>query len=1097
MKNRRFKRLLAVTSVAAMLAGELTGMPYHAYAADLLEENVIDTSADDTEMITSDSSSGAAPELISDDPQEVLPYGLAGMEDDYKPDSEELELKKDIASQNVAGAVDKLTPGHDYVNNQVIFFADSEDYAREVAKAYNAELESFRDGVGVLLLDPEVISVSEAVRIGADPSYDLPTVCPNYISYLPDPKPSETVCSEDADEITADKGENVDDFDWKYWSELWDDPALDPAYRFEDPDDNNEKSGFQWMHGHVGSYEGWGTAKRSDYVIVAVLDTGIYAEHEDLKGQVIDEYHVINGSTEVDYSGHGTHVAGIIAAKAGNGKGGVGIEPDAKLINIPVFSAEGDDEEGAQDDDVIRAIEYVANPGGERRADIINMSLGGPGFNPMYQKAIDKAYSAGVTVCAAMGNDGSSIVNYPASYEHVISVAATNENDERSDFSTYGPWADVAAPGSHIFSTWNGHNYDARSKKGQYTTDSSLYTSWDGTSMACPVVAGVCASYMKIHGHQDPDVMEAVLKKCAARVSEKNIGVGIVNISAMINSKDDMLSPTVSAVDGEGNPIELNKLTDDSAIVFGLDEKSNAGTRAYIYTLDGKKPAYKNGEATCGRLVYPNADDGITAQVAVGDLIDAGLIPSGKPVSLRVARLDVHRQLSNICTVDITAAYEMEQALTISGPSMVALGKSAAYTAELIPADPDAGKVKWSIVSGNNVTVNEKNGKVTVNKKSTDTAFVLRAEIGDQYNEAEIDIVEPATGVTLEPDPESMDEAVNVPKKNAKGVYTNLRLYTVNLSDSDRYDDQVKLIGKAVGNECAVSFLSSAPGVASVDETGLVTGHHPGKAKITCMATDGSGKKATINIQVIVPASGVSLTVKDDQKTLTYGKSMTLKAVPDRAYGTPTIKKINWSLNSITAYDEEGNKLEELPADEISDRKLVTVKNGKISASKKLQQEVSGAEYYKATVKAEAADGSGWYNSKEFYITAPVTTIGVGEYYESEGTLTWIKTYEYQMEEYDSSASCDLYVYTDSPMIGISGREGGRDCMPECVSSNPYVAGVHKDGIQVITVEGKDVTVMKYIVVINGTGNANLTFKAADGSGKKTTLKCTVTRKAE
>ena len=69
--------------------------------------------------------------------------------------------------------------------------------------------------------------------------------------------------------------------------------------------------------------------------------------------------------------------------------------------------------------------------------------------------------------------------------------------------------------------------------------------------------------------------------------------------------------------------------------------------------------------------------------------------------------------------------------------------------------------------------------------------------------------------------------------------------------------------------------------------------------------------------------------------------------------------------------------------------------------------------------------------------------------------------------------------------------------MPECVSSNPYVAGVHKDGIQVITVEGKDVTVMKYIVVINGTGNANLTFKAADGSGKKTKLKCTVTRKAE
>ena len=282
-----------------------------------------------------------------------------------------------------------------------------------------------------------------------------------------------------------------------------------------------------------------------------------------------------------------------------------------------------------------------------------------------------------------------------------------------------------------------------------------------------------------------------------------------------------------------------------------------------------------------------------------------------------------------------------------------------------------------------------------------------------------------------------------------------------------------------------------------MDETGLVTGHHAGKAKITCMATDGSGKKASINIQVIVPASGVNITEKDGQMSLAYGKSMTLRALPGRAYGTPTVKKIDWSLDAIYAYDSDGEVLKELPAEEISNRKLVTVKNGKINVNKKLQQEVSGAYYYKAKVMAKAADGSGWYDSMEIYITTPVTAMGVYIYDETEKRLTEIKTNEYQMEKDDSVVTKDLYVYTDSPMIEITDRDGGSACMPVCVSSNPHVACVYGDNIKKITVEGKQMLLMKYNLVIYEKGKANLTFKAADGSGKKVTLKATVTRVAD
>ena len=120
--------------------------------------------------------------------------------------------------------------------------------------------------------------------------------------------------------------------------------------------------------------------------------------------------------------------------------GGAGIAPYATILSYCVAY----DEYGNMFDyDIISAIYDAVDNG----ADIINMSYGGIGYNPLQQEAIDYAYENGVTCIAAMGNTGSNAIEYPAAYEHVIAVTATDKSNNRAWFSNYGNWSDVSAPG--------------------------------------------------------------------------------------------------------------------------------------------------------------------------------------------------------------------------------------------------------------------------------------------------------------------------------------------------------------------------------------------------------------------------------------------------------------------------------------------------------------------------------------------------------------------------------------------------------------------------------------------------------------------------
>jgi len=205
-------------------------------------------------------------------------------------------------------------------------------------------------------------------------------------------------------------------------------------------------------------------------VKVAVLDTGIDLNHPDLR--VFGGKSFVSATYQDDH-GHGTHVAGTIAAQD-NGEGVVGIAPEAQLYALKVLNSSG----AGNWSDVAAAIEWCIDNG----MDVISMSLGGTSGDPLIQAAVAEAYGTGILLTAAAGNSGTAngtgdTVVYPARYPEVIAVAAVDSNDNRALFSSTGPAVELAAPGVNIPSTYLGSSYKTLS----------------GTSMAAPHVAGLAA----------------------------------------------------------------------------------------------------------------------------------------------------------------------------------------------------------------------------------------------------------------------------------------------------------------------------------------------------------------------------------------------------------------------------------------------------------------------------------------------------------------------------------------------------------------------------------------------------------------------------
>ena len=308
------------------------------------------------------------------------------------------------------------------------------------------------------------------------------------------------------------------------------------------PDDPRYQA--QWHYPKINLPAAWDISTGDSNVKVAVLDTGVFDEHPDLVNRMsADDYDFIDdvsnsgdgdgidpdGSdpgdgrdnylcSNSDYSSssfHGTHVAGTIGADSNNGVDVAGVTWAGEIMNLRVLGCLG-----GYDYDIANAIRYAAgleNSSGvivADPADIINMSLGGGGSSNTMQQAVTDARNAGVIIIAAAGNSSSSQPFYPAAYEGVVSVSATNSQDGLASYSNYGTTIDISAPGGE-YGDADGDGYQdlvlstmANIEDGVIQPTLAVY---QGTSMAAPHVAGVVSLMKSIYPQLTPDDLDALI----------------------------------------------------------------------------------------------------------------------------------------------------------------------------------------------------------------------------------------------------------------------------------------------------------------------------------------------------------------------------------------------------------------------------------------------------------------------------------------------------------------------------------------------------------------------------------------------------------
>jgi len=255
----------------------------------------------------------------------------------------------------------------------------------------------------------------------------------------------------------------------------------------------------RWGVTRIEASQAWQITGGDQSIIVAVLDTGINKDNQDLADRVVAEVNFTNSPTSDDLYGHGTHMAGTIAA----------IAPECRLMNVKV----ADDMGRCEPSVVARGIIWAVDHG----AKIINLSLSMVA-SPTLEEAVNYAWSQGVILVAAAGNKGTSEPCYPAYYANCLAVAGTNSNNSLALLSSYGDWVDVAAPGFNIYSELPQNQYG-------YKT---------GTSAAGSHVSGVAALVFSIaedangNGAVNDEVRWAIENSCTS-IAGDGVGQGLVN----------------------------------------------------------------------------------------------------------------------------------------------------------------------------------------------------------------------------------------------------------------------------------------------------------------------------------------------------------------------------------------------------------------------------------------------------------------------------------------------------------------------------------------------------------------------------------------
>lgn len=283
-------------------------------------------------------------------------------------------------------------------------------------------------------------------------------------------------------------------------------------------------SKYQWNLPAIETGKGWNLSKGSKDVIIAVVDTGVEADHPDLQGVLETGYNVIDPSSPPeDDVGHGTHVTGIIAASVNNNEGVAGISWFNKVMPVKALDNSGAGTTYSVSEGIIWAADHGAK--------VINMSLGNYADSEFLHDAIKYAYDRDIVLIAATGNDNTERPGYPAAYPEVFSVSATDVNMQRASFSNYGDYVDVVAPGASIASTYMGKQY----------------ASLSGTSMASPHVAALAGLIRsrnpELTNVEVMDLMRSSVVDLGASGHDKYFGYGQIDIYKALEAAGNGVAP--------------------------------------------------------------------------------------------------------------------------------------------------------------------------------------------------------------------------------------------------------------------------------------------------------------------------------------------------------------------------------------------------------------------------------------------------------------------------------------------------------------------------------------------------------------------------
>ncbi|CAI6019456.1 S8 family peptidase [Cohnella sp. JJ-181] len=276
-------------------------------------------------------------------------------------------------------------------------------------------------------------------------------------------------------------------------------------------------SQYQWNLPEIATELGWNVTRGKQDIVVAVVDTGVQLDHPDLKGRLVQGTNIVDPSAPPeDDVGHGTHVAGIIAAEVNNGEGVAGMTWYTKVMPVKALDNSGAGTTYSVAEGIIWAVDHGA--------DIINLSLGNYAEAQFLHDAIRYAHDKGALVVAASGNDNTDRPGYPAAYPEVVAVGATGSDELRAPYSNYGDYVDVSAPGTSIASTYPGSRYAALS----------------GTSMASPHVAALASLMLAADGSLTNDRLAALLGQTArdlgAAGRDPEFGFGQIDVRAAVEA---------------------------------------------------------------------------------------------------------------------------------------------------------------------------------------------------------------------------------------------------------------------------------------------------------------------------------------------------------------------------------------------------------------------------------------------------------------------------------------------------------------------------------------------------------------------------------